>query len=65
MSDPRMSDALDCARRAAEQDCTDPTVWADLAAQYDLQDRPAMAARCRARAAHYAVAVETLDEVPA
>ena len=48
--------ALDDVRRAAEADpCS--ADWADLARRYEAQGRPAMAAKCHGRAAHYAVAV--------
>jgi len=48
--------ALDAERSHAEQFSTEARVWDTLAARYEAQGRPAQAASCRRRAAHYAQA---------
>jgi len=51
--------SLDAKRRAAEAD-PEQADWAGLAQAYEAQGRPAMAEKCRGRAAYYGpVSVET------
>jgi len=44
---------LDKRRRWAEEHCTDPLIWADLASAYRAQERYCMADYCEQHALHY------------